>query len=131
MDADAIRARLKEIRRASGLSQTAFAQSLGMPARTYQAYEGGERDLSLEALDQLYAHYDVNPLWLLRGEGTRNGSASSIASAVLKGLLDRWERYPVSLSNAEKVDDFERVLSHASSAGFSESILDIAVRRVG
>lgn len=131
MDNEAIRSRLREVRRDSGLSQTAFAQKLVMPFRSYQAIEGGERGISVEAVDSLYEHFGINPLWLLRGVGIKQGDPNTHCVSVLRGLLDRWERYPVVLTAEEKVDDFARVLEHASKMGLSEEIMDIAVRRVG
>lgn len=131
MHSDAVRARLKEVRSELGLSQAAFAQRLGMPFRSYQAIESGERGLSVEAVDALFEHCEINPIWLLRGTGPKRGDANAIAVSVLRGLLDRWNRYPVTLTTEEKVDDFARVLEHASKLGLSEELLDIAVRRVG
>lgn len=131
MDNDAVRGRLKEIRRESGLSQTLFAQRLGIPFRTYQAVESGERGISVETIDALYEQFAVNPLWLMRGVGARSGDTKTIAVDVLRGLLARWSRYPVTLTPDEKVDDFARVLEHAHKLGLSEELMDIAVRRVG
>lgn len=131
MDTDAVRKRLREVRSETGLSQTAFAQKLGMPFRTYQALEGGERGVSVDVVDALFEHCAINPLWLLRGVGQKRGDTNTVAVAVLRGLLERWKRYPVALTLDEQVDDFARVLEHASKIGISEELLDIAVRRVG
>lgn len=131
MDNEAIRSRLREVRKDTGLSQTAFAQKLSMPFRSYQAIEGGERGISVEAVDSLYENFAINPLWLLRGTGIKQGDPNAHCVSVLRGLLDRWERYPVVLTAEEKVDDFARVLEHASKLGLSDQVLDIAVRRVG
>ncbi len=60
--------RLRELRAARGLTQTEFAEMLGISLRTYQRYEQSERRLPLRSLVML-SQQDVNIDWLVTGRG--------------------------------------------------------------
>ena len=45
--------RAKAIRKASGLTQAAFAEKYGIPKRTIENWEGGQRDAPTYVLDLL------------------------------------------------------------------------------
>lgn len=45
--------RAKAIRKASGLTQAAFAERYGIPKRTIENWEGGQRDAPTYVLDLL------------------------------------------------------------------------------
>ena len=69
--------RLKAIREKARLSQTEFAERLGVVLRTYASYERGERSLSVEVLKALHDEFHVDPMWLLSGpepEPRKSGS---------------------------------------------------------
>jgi transcriptional regulator with XRE-family HTH domain len=46
-----------------------MAQKLGVTLNTYQRYELGDRNLTVEKLQQLRKLFGVNLNWLLTGEG--------------------------------------------------------------
>lgn len=54
------RERLRELRNARKLSQTAAAQQMQIGSRTYQYYESGEREPQLSALVRMADFYDVS-----------------------------------------------------------------------
>lgn len=60
--------RLKSIRKFKGLSQTSFAKQLGIPLRSYQYYETGERPIPSRVLQRL-SEMGVSIHWLLTGNG--------------------------------------------------------------
>lgn len=60
--------RLFQVRRRHRLSQQAFAQSLGVGARTYQNYERGDRPVNKELLLALYEQFHCDPTWVLTGK---------------------------------------------------------------
>lgn len=62
--------RLKRLLEILGLSQKEFADALKIsPGRINDLLKGRTNDLSSEALRKIRDVYDINPLWLLTGEG--------------------------------------------------------------
>lgn len=61
--------RLVAVRATTGLSQAAFAESLGLSLRAYANYERGEREMPVALFRALYEVYGVDPVWLLDGPG--------------------------------------------------------------
>jgi transcriptional regulator with XRE-family HTH domain len=65
----AVGANLRAYRQTRGINQEDFAHLLGMH-RTYMgSIERGERNLSLQKVEQIAAQLDVDPLSLLRPGG--------------------------------------------------------------
>lgn len=52
--------RLKEIRIAKGKKQREAAEYLGIKVRSYQAYEGGDREPDIDGLIALADFFDVS-----------------------------------------------------------------------
>ncbi len=61
--------RLRQLRHKLGLTQSQMAQKLGVTLNTYQRYELGDRNLTVEKLQLLRRLFGVNLNWLLTGEG--------------------------------------------------------------
>lgn len=72
----AVGERLSEIRSDERLTQQQFANALGLPLRTYQNYERGERPITKDLIIALISKYRVHPAWLLLGEGEKKGKTS-------------------------------------------------------
>ncbi len=70
-DARGISERLKEIRRDLGLTQKQMAMALKVTLRSYQKYEYGDALPSESVLELLSLKFDVNPDWVLTGEGEK------------------------------------------------------------
>lgn len=61
--------RLAAVRASAGLSQTAFAQTLGLSLRAYANYERGEREAPVALFRAVFEQYGIDPIWLLSGSG--------------------------------------------------------------
>ena len=57
--------RLKEVRTASGKKQREAADCLGIQLRSYQAYEGGDREPNIDGLIALADFFDVSLDYLM------------------------------------------------------------------
>ncbi len=60
--------RLMAIRNMAKLSQEEMSQKLGISRSAYQNYERGQRDLTAQLLLEIYEVFDVDPLWMLKGD---------------------------------------------------------------
>ncbi len=78
----AIAERLTAIRQSSGLTQTEFADKLDLSARAYQNYERGDREAPIAVLTALYRAFQIDPLWVLVGPGTKPSYADHRAMDV-------------------------------------------------
>lgn len=66
---DNVKGRIKEVRLYLKASQPDFASKLGIPFRTYFAYERGERPIPERLIVSISAVHGVNEDWLRTGEG--------------------------------------------------------------
>lgn len=87
---EALGARLAAVRAASGLSQNAFAESLGLSTRAYVNYERGEREMPVALFRALYEVRGIDPAWLLAGPGVT--PVSTFERRLDLGLLEELER---------------------------------------
>ena len=69
--------RLMAVRATSGLSQGAFADTLGLSLRAYANYERGEREMPVALFRALYETYGIDPVWLLDGQGEQPVKAAT------------------------------------------------------
>lgn len=60
--------RLAAVRATTGLSQTAFAETLGLSLRAYANYERGEREAPVALFRALFEQFGIDPIWMLSGE---------------------------------------------------------------
>lgn len=61
--------RMEELRETLGIKGKEFAEQIGLPYRSYMNYKGG-RTPPAEVLSRILEIYDdVNPSWLMNGEG--------------------------------------------------------------
>lgn len=87
--------RLEAVRQLSELTQTAFAERLGVTQRAYANYERGERELPSFLLRTISETFQIDPLWLLVGPGESPIALRSkyLDSSLLKSifeLIDGW-----------------------------------------
>ncbi|WP_018095606.1 helix-turn-helix domain-containing protein [Sinorhizobium meliloti] len=67
---DAMGQRLGKIRKDSGLKQVPFAEALEVSQSAYNTYERGNREMPAKLLRLLHVKFNVNPVWMLTGEGS-------------------------------------------------------------
>lgn len=61
--------RIKEVRRANGLTQTEFGERIGVKGNTVTGYETGIRSPSDAIIVSICREFGVNETWLRTGEG--------------------------------------------------------------
>lgn len=61
--------RIKELRQTLNLSQDEFAQAIGLSKSGISALESGTRKVNGKHIRMLEITYNVNPQWILTGEG--------------------------------------------------------------
>lgn len=61
--------RLKELRKALGLSQKAFAEKLGITDSGLSNLESGKRNLTEQMVISICREFNVNRAWLVEGVG--------------------------------------------------------------
>lgn len=91
MDRNISSSRLKEIRRKyqnGELSQEAFSAHLGISVNTYKSLEQGKLPLTVDKINVLKEKADVNPVWLLYGEGSMFLSDELVSQDVLIPYYD-------------------------------------------
>ncbi len=64
-----IHQRFKEIRKSLNMTQTNFGNELGKKLRTIQDYENNKRQITDSLIILLKEKFNVNPDWLINGNG--------------------------------------------------------------
>ena len=80
-----IGARIKQVRKDIGDSQTTFANRIGISLSALKAYELDNREPPASFLIELYQQHAIEPTWLLSGRGARSATLrlSNIEDAVV------------------------------------------------
>lgn len=87
--------RIKQIRRDLGLTQTEFAERIGLKQNSIALIESGKRNISDQAVLSICREYGVNEEWLRTGTGEK---MMPDASDELEALVKKYD-----LSNADQV----------------------------
>lgn len=87
--------RIKQIRRELGLTQTEFAERIGLKQNSIALIESGKRNISDQAVLSICREYGVNEEWLRTGTGEK---MTPNASDELEALVKKYD-----LSNADQV----------------------------
>lgn len=87
--------RIKQIRRELGLTQTEFAERIGLKQNSIALIESGKRNISDQAILSICREYGVNEEWLRTGTGEK---MTPDASDELEALVKKYD-----LSNADQV----------------------------
>ncbi len=109
--------RTEEVRKMLGLNKSQFSKKIGMKPQTYNNYIGQQGSKpNIELISGIVEKFNVNPLWLLRGEGavTRpegnepQGAATSSLTPlqvriaeIEESVRDLQERMPAPMPTAE------------------------------
>jgi transcriptional regulator with XRE-family HTH domain len=107
--------RLREFRRATGLSRVAFSKRAGVELTTLANYEHGRTPVRYEHFRWIAQSFDLSPAWLATGKGEAlsgtpwlpPGEGRSLFSSIYKSQLRSKQRdWEKSAS-----DDFSRVMA--------------------
>ena len=95
--------RIKEVRLAANLSQSAFGEALGLSQNYIWMIETGKREPSDRTIRDICREYDVNEDWLRTGEGEmkrqldRNEQISKFVGDVLTDVPGAFRKRFVSM----------------------------------
>ncbi|MCL2556810.1 MAG: helix-turn-helix domain-containing protein [Firmicutes bacterium] len=93
--------RLKKLRADSELSQAKLAVILNMPQQTYDKWEQGRNQPSIEALIQLSAYYDVSIDYLI-GTSDNTNKAIDESCATIDNKYAFINNSKISINQAKK-----------------------------
>ena len=94
--------RLELIRRQLNLTQSQFAQILGIKQSVYGRYRDGVGNITADMLLSLLKRLNINPTWLISGEGTmflpapgesRRDAYEAVKNATLEAVLQKAADY--------------------------------------
>ena len=92
--------RLKELRKALGLSQKAFAEKLGITDSGLSNLESGKRNLTEQMVISICREFNVNRAWLVEGVG-------DVFTNIPETVLDELAlQYDLSDEERQLVSDF-------------------------
>ncbi|MFQ6250689.1 MULTISPECIES: helix-turn-helix domain-containing protein [Yersinia] len=76
--------KLRQIRKAEGLTQAAFAEELGLGLSTVKNYETGQRDPGLSIIDKVINHpkFRKYMMWLMSNNNETSEAAGQISPAL-------------------------------------------------
>lgn len=90
--------RIKELRKALGLTQQKFAEKIGSVQNTITGYETGRRTPSNQVISLICREFNVNEAWLRTGEGemlvplTRDDQITDFMADLLKNEDESFKR---------------------------------------
>ncbi len=79
--------RIKKVRLTVGLTQSAFAERIGLKQNSVALIESGARNTSEPVMKTICREFSVNLIWLHTGEGKPFWSAESDLEKVIDALL--------------------------------------------
>lgn len=109
--------RIKELRKALGLTQQDFADRIGSVQNTITGYETGRRAPSNQVVALICREFNVNENWLRTGEGqmfiqvSRDEEIAAFIGDVLSGETGDFRRRLISVLSRLDTDQWE-LLEH-------------------
>lgn len=106
--------RIKELRKALGLTQQEFADKLGVKRGTVANYELDRNEPSNSVISLICREFDINELWLRTGEGemfaalSRDDQITDFAAKLLRNEEDTFKRRFVAMLS--KLDESDWVV---------------------
>lgn len=121
-----IAARLIELREHLRLSQADMAESLDLSVRAYRNYEQGLRDLPGQIYFAIFEHYDLDPIWLYRGEGLgpavrHKGLEADLWRIAVEAVESTLAETGLELPGAKRKALYEAVVDHLRQGGEPDS----------
>ena len=109
--------RIKELRKALGLTQQVFAEHIGLKQNSIALIESGKRNTSTQAILSICREFNVNENWLRTGEGqmviqvSRDEEIAAFIGDVLSGETGDFRRRLISVLARLDTDQWE-LLEH-------------------
>ena len=97
--------RIDTVRKQSGLSQEAFAESIGISRNSYFKYVRGHRAVPSDVFSAVLAKYGTDPVWLHEGDdglGSRTSSLLDEMKEILFTVDDRAEERGLDLDRDKR-----------------------------
>ena len=107
--------RIKAVRKAAGLTQQEFAESLGLKQNTVATYEIGRLLPSDRTITDICRNYSVNETWLRTGAGemfrprSREDEIASFMTGLLSGEGTEFQRRLVSVLARLSTEEWARI----------------------
>lgn len=132
--------RLRAIRERAGLSQDAFAESIGASKRAYANYERGEREVPMGVVKAVLDLYDIEPAWLMSGPGVEPiaAGAGQVDFRLIVQIVGELERQLAGVGRRLRDDHKARVIKALYLLALEQgrvtpekvaSVVDVAVAR--
>jgi len=121
-----IAARLLELREHLRLSQAEMAESLDLSLRAYRNYEQGLRDLPGQIYFTIFERYDLDPIWLYRGEGLgpavrHKGMEADLWRIAVDAVEQTLAQTGMNLPGAKRRALYEAVVEHLRQGGEADA----------
>lgn len=116
--------RIKELRKALGITQAEFAKRIGSVQNTITGYESGKRTPSNPVISSICKEFGVSETWLRTGDGpmfAETSRADQVKAWLDKILVEEPDSYKVRLAAG---------LAELDEAGW-QAIYSLAVKMVG
>lgn len=107
--------RIKAVRKAAGLTQQEFAESLGLKQNTVATYEIGRLLPSDRTITDICRNYNVDETWLRTGAGemfrprSREDEIASFMTGLLSGEGTEFQRRLVSVLARLSPDEWAKI----------------------
>lgn len=104
--------RLVAVRASTGLSQSAFADSVGLSLRAYANYERGEREAPVALFRALFEQFGIDPVWMLSGadETPQKAAARAMDFALVERIVRQIDARLAVLRKKMKPEQRARVM---------------------
>lgn len=106
--------RISTARSHLGFSQAEMAAQVGLPLRSYQNYERGERETPVVLVRALYQLFRISPIWLLTGQGTMLAPLEQSPrpdTALLQQVIEAVEKFSSDLPQQLSIDHKSRLIA--------------------
>ena len=110
-----IKDRIKELRKAKGLTQLEFADKLKVSRSNIASYETGKNELSSAAISLICRTFSVSETWLRTGEGemfsdtAREEEIAAFMGDVLAAETEDFRKRFISMLSSLSVDEWRLI----------------------
>ena len=131
MDNKKIGERLLRIRQDRKLSQTDFAAAIGVSQSAYNNYERGDRDIPSYLLLEIFIKFEIDPIFILTGEGSHAGYIPELMIASGKAVESAITDSGVEFDASQKWEMINFVYLQAVREGAVNQLLISTLLSIG